>query len=318
MATIIKRNGKWFAQVRRKGVSKSATFQTKGQASAWANQTEADIISGNYHSGSSKTFVDAIDRYLEEVTPTKRNPTNERSLLAVIRRAPFATERVTDITTEMIAQYRDSELKRIKSASVIRYIGLIGVVFEQMRREWQWVATNPVKELRKPSGSPARDRIFSQVEITALTNELIYTDIQISVRDMFLFAIETAMRAGEMINLEWDDIDFDRRTATLNKTKNNDKRIVPLSLEAVRILASRKSLPRPFSVVRQTMTSVFSAKCLSLNIENATFHDTRHTAITRLAKKLSAFELARMAGHRDMNMTLRYYNESAEEIAKKL
>ena len=54
-------------------------------------------------------------------------------------------------------------------------------------------------------------------------------------------------------------------------------------------------------------------------IEGLTFHDLRHTAVVRLAKKLSPFELAKMVGHRDLKMTLNvYYQQDAEETAKKL
>ncbi len=53
-------------------------------------------------------------------------------------------------------------------------------------------------------------------------------------------------------------------------------------------------------------------------IEDLTFHDTRHEAITRLARKLNVLELARMVGHRDLKMLQIYYNESAASIAKRL
>ena len=48
------------------------------------------------------------------------------------------------------------------------------------------------------------------------------------------------------------------------------------------------------------------------------FHDTRHEAITRLAKRLDVLELARVVGHRDPRSLTIYYNETAEQLAKKL
>ncbi len=48
------------------------------------------------------------------------------------------------------------------------------------------------------------------------------------------------------------------------------------------------------------------------------FHDLRHLAITRLAKKLPILDLARMVGHKDLRMLQIYYNESAEAIAQML
>jgi integrase len=53
-------------------------------------------------------------------------------------------------------------------------------------------------------------------------------------------------------------------------------------------------------------------------IADATFHDTRHLAITRLAKKLDVLDLARMVGHRDLRQLQIYYNETAEVMAVRL
>ena len=53
-------------------------------------------------------------------------------------------------------------------------------------------------------------------------------------------------------------------------------------------------------------------------IENLRFHDSRNEAITRLAQKLEPLELARMVGHKNLNMLLIYYNQTAEQLAQKL
>ena len=53
-------------------------------------------------------------------------------------------------------------------------------------------------------------------------------------------------------------------------------------------------------------------------IEDLHCPDTRHEAITRLAKKLDVLDLARMAGHKDLRQLMTYYNATAEELAAKL
>ena len=73
-----------------------------------------------------------------------------------------------------------------------------------------------------------------------------------------------------------------------------------------------------FGLTIRQKDALFRKLCAKAGIEGLHFHDSRHTAITRLAKKLTVLELARMVGHKDLNMLLVYYNESAEEIAKKL
>ena len=111
---------------------------------------------------------------------------------------------------------------------------------------------------------------------------------------------------------------IDGRVATLPDTKNGDKRRVPLSSKAVDILNSRRQYARPFEIKRGTLAAMFTKYALEAGVKDANFHDTRHTAITRLARKLSPFELARIVGHRNLSQTLAYFNESAEQIAGKL
>jgi len=73
-----------------------------------------------------------------------------------------------------------------------------------------------------------------------------------------------------------------------------------------------------FDVTKESLDALFRKAKRKALIEDLTFHDTRHEAITRLAKKLNVLELARMVGHRDLKMLMIYYNETAENLAKKL
>ena len=75
---------------------------------------------------------------------------------------------------------------------------------------------------------------------------------------------------------------------------------------------------RIFGIRGEKVAHLFIDIQSAYGIEGLTFHDTRHEAITRLSKKLSALELAAAVGHKNVNQLLTYYNESATDIAKKL
>jgi len=320
MATITKRGKKWQCRIRLKGISLSQVFITKTQAQTWATQTESAILSGQYDSGSEKTLADAMARYLEEVTPKKKSARFETVVLGALMRLDIAQCQLSKLSPEMLAQYRDSELQRVKPASVLRYMSLMGAVLETAVTEWQWLKENPAKRIKKPAQGKARDRIFTDDEIGQLCvfmgRDSANSTIQQTIIDCFLFAIETAMRASEIRLLEWSMIDG--RVATLPDTKNGDKRRVPLSSRAVDILEPRRQFARPFDIKRGTLAVMFTRYCVQAGIEGACFHDTRHTAVTKLARRLSPFELARMVGHRNISQTLAYFNESAESMADKL
>src|SRR5690606_38087273 len=180
---------------------------------------------------------------------------------------------------------------------------------------------------------PHRERRITEDEIDRLLFALGYdyteTPETVSARigAAMLFAIETAMRAGEITSLTWDNVDLERRVARLPMTKNGFPRDVPLSTEAARILEQLRKITG--EITGEITDSVFGLRTNQIDalfrkakaramIEDLHFHDTRHEAITRLASKLSILELARVTGHRDIRMLQVYFNLSAADMAKKL
>ena len=141
------------------------------------------------------------------------------------------------------------------------------------------------------------------------------------LKPMVMLALETAMRRGELLSLTWKNIDLNRRVAFLPITKNGKSRSVPLSTSAVNVL---QSIPqsidgRVFPSKRWTVEQVFEGARNRAGIANLRFHDLRHTATTRMAKKVpNVIELAAITGHSNVGMLARYYHVTAEELALKL
>ncbi|MCK9622163.1 MAG: site-specific integrase [Methylobacter sp.] len=312
MATITKRGKRWRAQVRLLGHPPlSGTFATKGEAQAWATHTESDILAGTLTVGTRKTLRQAIQRYLEEVTPTHRGAVKEaQNFAALLNRLPFVDAPVSSITTPMIAEWRDSLAKEVKPGTVIKYLGHVNSVMEVARREWQWIDVNPCKDVKRPRNSKHRDGIFTQQQIDDLAAVLPET-----AKAVFLFAIETAMRRGEILGLEWRDVNLERRFLTLQTTKNGDKRQVPLSSRACEILRGRIGESRPFDIAVECLRPQLAKGFKAAGIEGMRLHDARHTACTFMAQKVDVLTLARILGHRDLRSLSIYYNKPASEIA---
>jgi len=136
---------------------------------------------------------------------------------------------------------------------------------------------------------------------------------------VFLLAIETAMRQGELFKLEWQDVHLNESYVHLKDTKNGTKRDVPLSSRAKVLVA--KLVPGDGRVVNFNQAScgqIFRSAVKLAGIVDLTFHDTRHEGLTRLARKLDLLDLARMVGHRDPRSLMIYYNATATEIAGRL
>ena len=183
------------------------------------------------------------------------------------------------------------------------------------------ISHNPISDIRKPASSPPRDRRVSADEIDKLV-EAGGTDLtKATARAVhaFRFAVETAMRAGEIVGLADETVDRETRVATLPKTKNGTTRKVPLSTAALGLLDALPETDGPLFDLTNRQIDVLSRKARDKSkIGNLRFHDSRHEAITRLAKKLDVLSLARIVGHNDVKMLMIYYNATAEELARRL
>jgi integrase len=323
MATIKKRSNKRFtAEIRKHGQYISRTFDNKAQAMAWAVEAEQTLTPDMLVKG--KLLRDLLTRYRDEITPIKKTRKNETHRVNRLMRDSLSGFLLLEIRQTHIDQWIKRSLCKKKSSSVNRDLNLLSAVFEQGIR-WEWTSTNPVRGIWRPRNPNPRDRRISEKEIGRIVDALGFDGKTVATtRDIiavaFLFAIETAMRQGEIWKLTWEDVYINQCFVRLHDTKNGSKRDVPLSPEAVRLLnlLDSHSGVKVFASNQQSSATIFR-RCLELaGIKGLTFHDTRHEALTRLARKLEVLDLARMVGHRDPRSLMIYYNATAEEIAARL
>ena len=122
-----------------------------------------------------------------------------------------------------------------------------------------------------------------------------------------MFAIETAMRRSELLNLRWEDINYDERTLCIKNTKNSLDRVIPLTRRAMALLKSKLDNEVPFRLQPDSITQAFKKACTRAGIENFRLHDLRHEAISRLFEwGLSVPQVATISGHQDYRMLARY------------
>jgi len=321
MASIRKiPSGKWRAEVARKGVRKSSVFPSKQAAKEWAARQEYLILDAADKPPDHGTFGDTLRRYAAEVSVKKRGERWETVRINMICRDKIAAISVTALTPADFADWRDRRLKEVAPASVAREMQLMSSVLSTARREWGMIAVNPMTDVRKPKKPPGRDRLPTDDELARLAHAAgdDLSNATARAHHAFLFALETGMRAGEIVGLTPDRIDLGRRVARLVHTKNGRARDVPLSSEAVRLLQALPESSPVFGLESRQLDVLWRKLRDRATADGLTFHDSRHAAITRLAKKLDVLALARMVGHSDLRMLMIYYNESAEELAKRL
>src|SRR5665647_949568 len=132
-------------QVAIKGARDSATFGSKREAQQWAAKRELELRAQSAGASSSKTLLDAFRRYAEEVSPKRRGWRWEHLRLGAFGRSSLPCKlRLSAITPEQIAVWRDDRLREVSPGTVLREITLLSAVFEIARREWRWLESNPV------------------------------------------------------------------------------------------------------------------------------------------------------------------------------
>jgi integrase len=328
MATFRNRDGKWQARVRRQGYTGiTKSFITLQDAEKWARSKEIELDKNTYTNtnlAEKTTFKALIERYMREVTPTMRSAETDLVKLKALSKKPISQINMLALTPSKIAEYRDERLKEVKPGTVIRDFSYFSSIINHARREWGINITNPVTLVRKPQSPKGRSRTLNHEEKIRLMQV-----IEAAPKNHFSlwmpfiveFALETAMRLGEITSLRWENVDLSKRVAFLPLTKNGDSRYVPLSTAAIKILNElpRSIEGRVFPVNKATVSARFTRLARKANLFDLRFHDLRHTAITNMAGKLTnVLELSAVTGHKTLGMLKRYTHLNPEDLAKKL
>lgn len=337
MASFEKRSGAWRASIFRKGIRKTATFDTKEEAKAWAYQLETDILNNNYINKSIKNplsnkdilLVDILEKYGREVTVKKRGAAKELPRVNLLKAQPKLNVTIGEATPQVIADWRDSRLKFVSGSTVNRDLNLLSAVFNMAIKEWGIkLEHNPVHMIKRPANPPSRQRRISEAEQSQLALMLEWDQKSIPktnkqwVAFAFFLSLATAMRRGEVLSVKWGDIHLEESYIHLEMTKNGDARDVPLSAVAKQLLALlpvKGKKERLIGLNPDLLTSIFIKACKRAKINNLHFHDSRREATTQLSKKLAnVLELSAVTGHKDLQTLKRYYKPKAQDLAKKL
>lgn len=361
MGTIITKGRSFQAQVRKKGhPSITRTFDTRKAAALWITQTEADISRGLYVDRSvaeNMTLKKLLIKYGEEVTPNKKSATKESYIVSRLCRESMAAYSLANLSPDALAAFRDRRLAKVSPATVMRDLALISTAIEHARKNWRVnLVNNPVHLISKPKVRNERKRRLRDFEEHYLRIALTVSDYDGAdycelrtenpyVLPAFEFAIESAMRAGELIGICIGDVHLDESFVRLHDTKNGESRDVPLTTAGAEILRcligdkdqidpSKKVFgPLTYEALKQVWErakkharSLYLAYCKNQGtIPNQSFlvdlrwHDLRREAITRLSEDVdTSLELSAISGHKSLQMLKRYYRPKATDLANKI
>ena len=342
MASIRKRGKGWQAVVRLKGHPQvTATRATKREAEEWAKAEEVAIRAGQRNQFPAKTLDQALKRYEDDVSCTKRGETWENRRFNALRREfPDLVGMVLHtIKTADLVKWRDKRLKTVTKGTVQREVNLLRNVWSIARDEWHWCGESPWKAMRMPGENPAREAVWRWQQIRAILRRLGYRTgqapitMQEEVAFLFLLGLHTGMRQGELCGMAAATVDLEKRVITLTSHKTVESagvRRVPITRRAARVLGVLAA-GKAGALVKVEPASVDALfrKCRGqLGINGLTFHDGRATAATLLARRrdpktkqllCDPLTLARILGHKNLQQIIDvYYREGIADIAARL
>ena len=336
------------------GGKKSATFDTKAEARAWALLMEVQLAEKNRDTSKSGTNGELFEIYLDAVASKTDSAKFNKLRLMKWCRDPLANLSTGDTTTHDINQWIERSLAQpLTGATVNRELNLMSGAFTYAIKSLNWIAVNPCHGAARPErGRPRKRPLLSPKEIKALCISTGYdADPQLCtltarVGACFLLSLETGMRSGELLRLRPTDYHRAKKYIHVSATEKGGRkgarsgrgsvdssRDVPLTGRAIELLDQLlKSIPKD-----QKLGDGFSKPPYIVGVSDASrdalwrkardqacvvdlhFHDTKHEAATRLSRFIDVLALSHAIGTKDIRL-LRdtYYNVDASRTAKLL
>lgn len=206
--------------------------------------------------------------------------------------------------------------KGLKNATVNKKIAALKGLFSWAKRN-RLIEVNPLEGIRrfKETDSETRIRFLSEEERRRLLDEL--SRHQDHLKPIVLLALNTGVRRGGILALEWRDVNFETETITLraSEAKDSDAEIIPMNAVVIEALSEwhhvtgkgKYVFPNARGVPMHDCKTAWRTLLRNAGIEDFRWHDMRHDFASRLVMAGVDLNTVReLLGHSDLQMTLRY------------
>jgi integrase len=350
MAVIDERKGRngetvYRVRIRVKGrPMETQTFSRRRDAKDWAQAREHSLkaeVTFGAAAHAKKPLSELIDRYFELELPKRHTDQRRMRTRLTWWRDQIGDVALKDMTPALLAECRDrllaeahkhyryspkSGVGRQKSpATVVGYMMALSHAFTVASKEWGWLTSNPMSNVKKPALPQGRVRFLDDDERDRLLKACESSDCDVLL-PIVVLAISTGARYSEIMNLRWTDIDLERGLARLEKTKNGERRALPLTHKALQLIRDLRErcdskargllFPRADGMAPMAIQKHWKSAIERAGIQDFRFHDLRHSAASYLAMNGATLaEIAEVLGHRTLQMVKRYAHISDQHTA---
>lgn len=323
---LVKRGNVWWMSFTYQGkqVRKSTGTTDRRLADAILAKVKVQIIEGQHFERStveSHTFLELMDRYEREHVARKLRHRGLKGYMKNLRTF-FGSQTLAQITPKQIVAYKNKRYEDgMAPATINRELANLKKAFNLAVREWEWCEHNPVSRVSMEKENNQRDRWLTVEEETRLL-----AACALWLRDVTVFALHTGMRMGEILELTWRGVDFGRKTVTVLRSKNGERRTIPVNETVMHILKEKtkvRALGTDLVFCSKAFTPMesghlrrsFRVALKKAHVEDLRFHDLRHTFATRLVQAgVDLYKVQRLLGHKSPIMTQRYAHHYPESL----
>lgn len=322
MGRIFKRGGSWYIDFTHKGRRlRKRVGPSKRVAELALKDVELKSARGEYlgiYEERKVLFEDFAEKYLAFSKANKAAKSSRRDMTSLrTNLVPhFKGYYLFDISSQMIEEYKAVRLAAVKPATLNRELACLRHMYNKAI-EWGYVGRNPMRGVRLLKEPPERLRFLSPEEV-----EVLLEQCSVYLRPIVVTALHTGMRKSEILGLKWSQVDLRECTITIEKTKTNERRVIPINdvlLEEVRKIPRR--LRSDFVFCNKNgepygdVSKGFKAAVRRAGVENFRFHDLRHTFASHLVMcGVDLRTVQELLGHRTMKMTVRYSHLSKAHL----
>jgi integrase len=317
---VFKKGRQWYIDYYVKGVRKRKKIGPSKQVAELAlAQVEVKIAKGDYlgiYEDKKITLTQFAKEYLTYADANKSSGAAARDRMSLKHLSAAFPDYRSMITPKSIEEYKAQRLQYVRPATVNRELALLKHMYTKAI-EWGYVKDNPAKAVRLLREPPGRVRYLTPDELLRLLDACAP-----HVKPIVLMAVHTGMRVRESLTLTWPQVDMRRRILTLAKTKNQERRVIPLNDQAIEVL---RSLPRHVESSSvfydqdgrpyQRIVKGFRHACKRAGIRDFRCHDIRHTFASHLVMRgVPLRTVQELLGHKTGQMTLRYTHLSTPHL----
>lgn len=323
---LFKRGKVWWMTFTHNGkqIRRSTETSDRRLAEAIEAKVKVKIIEGRYFDvleERERTFSEMMERFKGEHVAKKAS---QRSYRGYIKNLDpfFGHYTLAEITPKRIVQYKAKRYADgVGPATINRELAAMKKAFNLAIREWEWCRDNPVTRVSMEKENNQRDRWLSSEE-----EERLFAVSAEWLREILTFAIHTGMRMQEILSLTWEGVDLFRKTVTVFRSKNGERRTIPTNRTVFELLKAKAKVRALRSSVvfygkactpidGNNLRRAFRLAVKKAKIENLHFHDLRHTFATRLIQAgVDIYKVQRLLGHKSPIMTQRYAHHYPESL----